>query len=921
MRRALLGVAACLVAPLSCRDNPEQPEHPVAPAMDVASGASAVIVGAGDIARCDGQNDEATAALLDSIPGTVITLGDNVLGGSTTPPDFNNCYNPSWGRHKARTRPSVGSYEYFSPGAATYWQYFGAAAGDSGKGYYSYDVGTWHVVVLNSGINMAKGSPQEQWLASDLSAHPTQCTLAYWHMPRFSSAPSSGGVQVQPSIKPLWDDLYAVGAEVVLNAHYQVYERFAPQDTDGNSDPTRGIREFIVGTGGISTNAFNATPLPNSEVRNTGAPGVLQLTLSDGSYAWKFIPIPGKTFTDSGQSSCHGTQASNSIGAVTVSPTTATIEVGATVQFTAAAHDANGQPITGKSTTWSSSNPAVARINAAGVATGWAPGTVTITATVDGQPGTALLTVNATTAQILVGAGDIATCNALGDEATAKLLDEIPGTVFTAGDNAYDNGTPDEYTNCYDPSWGRHKARTRPAPGNHEYTTPGAPGYFGYFGAAAGDSTKGYYSYDLGAWHVIVLNNYKSMAAGTAQETWLRADLAASTKQCTVAIWHEPLFTSGMTHAGAGRVQPLWQALYAAGGELVVTGHDHDYERFAPQNPTGGADPSYGIREIISGTGGAGLGSFTATVPNTEAQNNSAHGVLKLTLRDNGYSWQFIPEAGQTFSDSGSGGCHGAPPNQLPTAAYTASCSSLTCAFTDASSDPDGHIVNWSWFFGDGATATTQSPSHSYAAAGTYSVRLIATDDKGGEASLKKTIVVGGTTNQPPTAAYGASCAGLSCTFSDSSTDADGSVTAWSWSFGDGATATTRNPAHNYAAAGTYSVTLTVTDDKGATGAHTQAITVTAANQPPTVNAGPDASMSAGTYTLQASFTDPNDTGPWTYVIDWGDLLQSSGSTTGQTISASHPYVAPGTYTIRVTVTDPRGASGSDTLVLTVHVP
>src|SRR5258706_3330220 len=142
-------------------------------------------------------------------------------------------------------------------------------------------------------------------------------------MPRYSSVPAPNGVQVEPSVKPLWDDLYAAGAELVLNAHYQVYERFAPQDTDGTSDPMRGIREFIVGTGGISTNAFNATPLPNSEVRNTGAPGVLRLTLSDGSYAWRFVPIPGKTFTDSGQGSCHGTGAPGASAAGTVrSPTT-----------------------------------------------------------------------------------------------------------------------------------------------------------------------------------------------------------------------------------------------------------------------------------------------------------------------------------------------------------------------------------------------------------------------------------------------------------------------------------------------------------------------------------------------------------------------------------------------------------------------
>src|SRR5437899_9203113 len=204
-----------------------------------------VLVGAGDIARCDGQDDEATAALLDSIPGTVITLGDNVYGSSTVSPDFNNCYDPSWGRHKARTRPAAGHMEYWSPGAATYWQYFGAAAGDSGKGYYSYDLGGWHIVVLNSGGNtstMAAGSPQELWLRADLAANTRQCTLAIWHHPRFSSA----GTALRPEVQPFWDDLYAAGAELVLNAHYELYERFAPQTPAGVLDLQRGIRQFTV---------------------------------------------------------------------------------------------------------------------------------------------------------------------------------------------------------------------------------------------------------------------------------------------------------------------------------------------------------------------------------------------------------------------------------------------------------------------------------------------------------------------------------------------------------------------------------------------------------------------------------------------------------------------------------------------------
>ena len=265
-------------------------------------------------------------------------------------------------------------------------------------------------------------------------------------------------------------------------------------------------------------------------------------------------------------------------------------------------------------------------------------------------------------AVVLVGAGDIADCSSSGDEATATLLDNISGTVFTAGDNAYPNGSATDYTQCYDPSWGRHKARTRPAPGNHDYNTSGATGYFGYYGALAGTSGIGYYSYDIGEWHVISLNSNVSMAVGSTQEQWLRADLAASTKQCTIAYWHHPRFSSGTTHGSSTSAQPLWQALYDAGAEIVVSGHEHNYERFAPQTPTGQADPVNGIREFVAGTGGAShYNDLGTALPNSEVFNGTTWGVLQLTLDAGSYSWQFIPIAGQTFTDAGSGACHGPP--------------------------------------------------------------------------------------------------------------------------------------------------------------------------------------------------------------------------------------------------------------------
>jgi|SRR5215207_6544832 len=264
--------------------------------------------------------------------------------------------------------------------------------------------------------------------------------------------------------------------------------------------------------------------------------------------------------------------------------------------------------------------------------------------------------------QVLVGAADIGSCATTGDEATARLLDGIPGTVFTAGDNAYNYGSLANYLNCYHPSWGRHKARTRPAPGNHEYLTAGAAGYFDYFGAAAGSRTRGYYSYDLGAWHIVVINSncayIGGCAAGSPQERWLRADLAAATETCTLAIWHHPLFTSGANHSNAVAMRPIFQALYDARAEVVVNGHNHQYERFAPQNPAGGLDTARGIREFVVGTGGAGRYSFGTTQPNSQVRNSSTWGVIKFTLRSGEYDWRFVPEQGKTFTDSGTGRCH-----------------------------------------------------------------------------------------------------------------------------------------------------------------------------------------------------------------------------------------------------------------------
>lgn len=258
---------------------------------------------------------------------------------------------------------------------------------------------------------------------------------------------------------------------------------------------------------------------------------------------------------------------------------------------------------------------------------------------------------------VLVGAGDIASCEADQAEATAKLLDKIPGVVFTAGDNAYGSGTAQQFAQCYHRSWGRHRERTRPAPGNHDYETDQAAPYFKYFGANAGPFGRGYYSYKLGAWLILSLNsNTNARSWGAAQERWLIQELAASRSDCTLAYWHHPLFSSSATHGNQAHMQRINKILHAQGTDIAIAGHDHIYERFAPQDSEGRADRQ-GIRHFVVGTGGVRLYKVGTVRAHSEARNVADHGVLKLTLHAASYDWQFVPVAGGKFSDRGSGKC------------------------------------------------------------------------------------------------------------------------------------------------------------------------------------------------------------------------------------------------------------------------
>lgn len=269
---------------------------------------------------------------------------------------------------------------------------------------------------------------------------------------------------------------------------------------------------------------------------------------------------------------------------------------------------------------------------------------------------------------VVMGAGDIAceppslpapsTCH---EFYTSELLTSAD-LVLTFGDNQYQDGALGKFLGSYHRSWGRFKAKTRPAVGNHDYLTPGAAGYFDYFGSLAGERGKGYYSFDAGGWHFVALNSECSdvggCGPGSPQYEWLRADLSASTAQCTAAYWHHPRFSAGKYHDDP-RYQPFWELLYADAAEVVMSGHDHNYQRYAPMTPEGLRNDAFGMRQFVVGTGGKNHYPVDSlAVPNREVANDSTYGVLKLTLRSDGYDWAFVPAVGGSFTDAGSGVCH-----------------------------------------------------------------------------------------------------------------------------------------------------------------------------------------------------------------------------------------------------------------------
>ena len=759
--RAALVVAISMLVVVTCRDPRETTAPPFqsatesSPLATVASDPPApdILVGAGDIASCTTNNDEATATLLDGIAGTVFTLGDNASSAGTDA-EYADCYGPTWGRHKDRTRPAPGDKDYATAGATGYFNYFGAAAGEPGLGYYSYDLpGGWHVVVLNSALSSTQGSAQLAWLKADLKASAKECTIAYWHKPLFSSA-----LAPSASRRPMWEMLYGFGAEIILSADSRYYERFARQDANEVADDTYGVRQFIVGTGGAGKTAAPATRRANSEVLNSGTPGVLKLTLGAGSYQWEFVPIAGQTFTDTGTGSCHGypppsarpggpysseatiafdgtasidyqddnplsyvwdfgdgsppesgekpthTYVTQGVYTVTLVVTDALGNVSAPA--TTIATIGNQPPVvdlfakTGGlgtgiapkltfadgggaadgpwsySVAWGDGTTSTGVVNAQGVipvshiypALGkyLAVATVTDAAGAGASDPANMTVVSPAGGSVILAAGDIADCGRLNrDELTAQVLDQAVAAtptaiVFTLGDNAYPTGSAEDYANCYHPTWGRHKDRTYAALGNHEYELGNAEPTWDYFGDRAGPRGKGYYSLDIGEWHIVVLNDNLPIGSTSEQLAWMRTDLAASTKKCQLAIWHQPRFMSSDDGFNIRTTRKtLWDRLSAAGVEIALNAHQHFYERHHRMNPDGVRDDATGVLQFMVGTGGEStkdMASLTFISPNS-AVRSSAFGVLKLTLHANAYEWQFLPAPGYTLSDSGGGIC------------------------------------------------------------------------------------------------------------------------------------------------------------------------------------------------------------------------------------------------------------------------
>ena len=550
---------------------------------------------------------------------------------------------------------------------------------------------------------------------------------------------------------------------------------------------------------------------------------------------------------------------------------------------------------------------------------------------------------------VIAAAGDIS-CSSLTVQsdrchmkATSDLLVNAGlSGVLTLGDEQYQNGEYTNFVNYYDQSWGRVKSITYPAPGNHEYQTSGASGYYDYYNGVgnqtgrAGDRSKGYYSFDIGTWHLIALNSNDactivSCAAGSAQETWLKADLAAHTNYCTLAYWHHPSFNSG-NGGNLSAMQPELTDLYDANADVILGGHAHDYERFAPQNPSGGLDNARGIRQFVVGTGGAFWTAFGTIKANSQVRQNSTYGVLKMTLHPTGYDWQFVSEAGGTFTDSGTGSCHGGTPDTTKPSApgsLTATPGTGQVSLSWQASTDNVGVTGYNIFRGGTQVATVGGTTTSYTdtglAPGTYTYTVQAADGAGNvsNASNTATATVADTTKPSTpgllTATAGTAQVGLSW---QPSTD-DVGVTAYLVFRGPTQIGSVNGSTTTYTdtglAPGTYTYTVVAKDAAGNASSPSNAASATVGDTTkPSTPTGLTAT--GGTAKVDLSWQASTDNvGVTAYLVFRGST--QIGSVNGTTTTYTDSGLAAGSYTYTVVAKDAAGNVSGASNAATGTVP
>ncbi|MFL5750463.1 MAG: LamG-like jellyroll fold domain-containing protein, partial [Chloroflexota bacterium] len=549
---------------------------------------------------------------------------------------------------------------------------------------------------------------------------------------------------------------------------------------------------------------------------------------------------------------------------------------------------------------------------------------------------------------VLVGAGDIADCARTQDEATGLVLRGVAGTVFTAGDNVYQDGLATEFANCYDPAWGAGgvKARTHPAPGNHDWNTGNLNGYLGYFGTNAGDPATGrsYYSYDVGPfWHVLVLDSECARVAGgcgatSAQLTWATTDLNGNLARNLIVVWHKPRYSSAGTNLA--ELQPFMDLAYRYGAEMILVGHDHVYERQAPMNAAGVADATNGVRLFTIGTGGAGLQSFGTTRATSEVRNSSTFGIMKFTLHESSFDWQFLPMAGQIFTDSGSQAVHASPDRAPTVTSVTISPASPTTAqtltATVVASDPDNdsltYAYQWTRNGVDIAGATGQTLNLGTAGNGDRGdqIRVRATASDGLLSSSPVTSSAVTVANSAPTATVSLAPSSpttnqtLTATATRADADADQVTLTYVWTV-DGVTVRTTSATTattdslDLSAAGNGDrdqvVAVSVSPSDGTAAGAPAGASATVANSPPTLASVAITETSATTATLLhalagATADADNDTVTLTY--QWTKNGVDIGGATGSTLDLSVAGNGDKGDAIRVRVT-PNDGIGNGT--------